>query len=189
MLHRANVFPKPGDRCLEVGFGSLGWLGDLITWGVCETDIHGIELSAVRAKQAQEVLPMADLRVGDATSLPWGNNTFELVITSTVFTSILDANMRRLVAQEITRVLVTGGALLWYDFRVNNPRNRNVRKVSRREIRQLFPQLDGKIESVSLAPPLARLLASNLPLAVLLEAIPLLRTHLLAVLVKTTSSG
>src|SRR5687767_7628484 len=54
LLNQAGVFPKPGDPCLEVGYGELGWLGELISWGVRETDLHGIELNATRAKYAQE---------------------------------------------------------------------------------------------------------------------------------------
>ena len=185
MLYRAGVFPKAGDQCLEIGYGALGWLGDLITWGVRETNLHGIELDAARAKRAQDILPLADLRVGDATELPWERNTFRLVVASTVFTSILDAGVRRLIAEEITRVLATGGALLWYDFAVNNPKNHSVRRVGRRELKQLFPQLNGKIRSVTLAPPLARFVAKkSWTVATILGAMPPLRTHLLAVLNK-----
>ena len=184
-LHEAGVFPNAGDKCLEVGFGSLGWLGELISWGVPETDICGIELDSVRAKRAQELLPLADLRVGDATVLPWESGTFQIVISSTVFTSILNPDVRRIVAEEISRVLAPGGALLWYDFAVNNPANPSVRKVDRSELKRLFPQLRGRIRSITLAPPLARFLAPrSWVLATLFEAIPLLRTHLLAVLVK-----
>ena len=185
MLHRAGVFPKAGDLCLEVGFGWLGWLGTLLNWGVRERDLHGIDVDPVQVNRGREILPLADLRVGDASHLPWESNRFRLVIASTLFTSLLDQNVRRLAADEITRVLAGGGALLWYDFAVNNPRNPAVRKVSRRELRQLFPRLTGEIRSVTLAPPLARLVAPrSWALATLVEAIPLLRTHLLAVLVK-----
>lgn len=184
-LHEAGVFPKAGDKCLEVGFGSLGWLGELISWGVPETDICGIELDPSRARRAQELLPLADLRVGDATALPWKSETFQVVISSTVFTSILDSDVRRIVAEEISRVLLPGGALLWYDFAINNPSNPGVRKVDRSELKQLFPQLRGGIRSITLAPPLARFLVPrSWVLATLFEAIPLLRTHLIAVLVK-----
>jgi ubiquinone/menaquinone biosynthesis C-methylase UbiE len=186
MLHRAGVFPKAGDSCLEVGYGARGWLGVLIDWGVREADLHGIEIDPISARRAQDLLPSADLRVGNAIELPWDSNTFPLVITSTVFTSILDPTVRRLIAEEITRVLAPGGALLWYDFVFNNPQNPNVKKVSKKELIYLFPNLRGKIKSVELAPPLARLIAPrSMTLAFLLERIPLLRTHLVAVLVKT----
>jgi len=187
MLRRANLFPKAGDHCLEVGYGSIGWLGDLISWGVPAPCLHGVELNESRARHAQEALPLADLRIGDAAELPFQDDTFRLVIASTVFTSILDATVRSLVAQQIVRVLAPGGALVWYDFAINNPRNPNVRKVDRRELQQLFPQLKGEVRSVTLALPLARLVAPwSWTLATALEAIPLLRSHLLAVLVKSS---
>jgi ubiquinone/menaquinone biosynthesis C-methylase UbiE len=185
MLHQAGVFPKSGDQCLEVGFGAVGWLAEMILWGVRESDLHGIDLSESRARKAHETLPLADLRVGDAVDLPWEDNSFHLVIASTLFTSILDSNVRRLVADEITRVLTPGGALLWYDFAFNNPNNAHVRKINRSELKSLFPKLTGRIRSVTLAPPLARLIAPrSWTLATVLEAIPLLRTHLIAVLIK-----
>src|SRR5713226_1909515 len=64
MLHRAGVFPKAGDPCLEVGFGWLGWLGNLLSWGVRERDLHGIDLNPAQVNRGREVLPLADLRVG-----------------------------------------------------------------------------------------------------------------------------
>ncbi len=188
MLQRLDVFPKPGDQCLEVGYGTLGWLAELISWGVRESDLHGIELDPSRARRACEILPAADLRIGDAVELPWDNDSFQLAIASTLFTSVLDPNVRRLIADEITRVLAPGGALLWYDFAYNNPRNQNVRGIGRAEIKKLFPTLQGKIRSITLAPPLTRLIAPHWwTLATVLEAIPLLRTHLIAVLIKGRS--
>jgi ubiquinone/menaquinone biosynthesis C-methylase UbiE len=189
LLNGAGIFPQTGDRCLEVGFGKLGWLGTLISWGLREEDLSGIELDERRAGVARQVLPAADLRVGDATALPWEDGTFKLVVASTVFTSILQVEMRQRVAEEIIRVLAPGGALLWYDFAYNNPTNPNVWKVGRREIRQLFKELQGRIVRVTLAPPLTRFVAPrSWTLATILEALPMLRTHLLAVLVKSGKS-
>ncbi len=185
MLKQAGVFPASGHPCLEVGYGSLGWLGELVNWGLRESDLHGIQLDPVRSRRAREILPGADLRCGDASQLPWADESFQLVVVSTVFTSILDQVVRKAVAVEITRVLAKGGALLWYDFAVNNPRNPNVRKVDRSELRGLFPDLHGSIRTATLAPPLARrVVARSWVAATLLEALPPLRTHLVAVLVK-----
>src|SRR6266496_6236852 len=80
MLHRLSVFPKSGDQCLEVGFGSLGWLSELLGWGVRESDLHGIELDSGRAEKAREVFPVADLRIADAVELPWQDKKFQLVV-------------------------------------------------------------------------------------------------------------
>ncbi|MCM3874267.1 MAG: methyltransferase domain-containing protein [Pyrinomonadaceae bacterium] len=185
MLHQSGVFPMFGDRCLEVGFGTISWLAELLRWGVRDSDLHGIDLSESRARKAQECLSAADLRVGDAAELPWKDETFDLVIASTLFTSILDSRVRRMVADEIMRVLAPGGTLLWYDFAFNNPQNRNVRKVDREELKRLFPELSGRIKTATLAPPIARLVARrSWALANLLETIPFLRTHLLGVLIK-----
>lgn len=185
MLKRLDVFPKPGNQCLEIGYGKLGWLADLIDWGVHERDLHGIELRAARCEQARDALPLADLRIGDASNLPWNNDTFHLVIASTVFSSILSETVRQKIADEISRVLMPGGVLIWYDLAVNNPGNRQVRGISRAELRRLFPRLDGPMRSVTLAPPMARLVApKSWALATLLETIPVFRTHVMAVLIK-----
>ena len=185
MLRRAAAFPGPRTACLEIGYGRLGWLGELLCWGVREASLAGIELDARRAEDARRSLPAADLRVGDACSLAWPDETFRLAIASTVFTSVLDPRVRRRMALEAARVLQPGGALLWYDFRVDNPSNPGVRGIGRRELRSLFPALAGEIRSLTLAPPLARAIAPwSHWLATTLECVPLLRTHLMAVLVK-----
>jgi SAM-dependent methyltransferase len=183
LLVRAGAFPSPGQPCLEIGFGTLGWLGELLSWGMRESDLHGIELDATRARVAQAAIPGADLRVGDATALPWANASFGLVVVSTVFSSVLDRGVRELLAREIERVLVPEGTLLFYDLVVNNPANDQVRGIRRREMSRLFPALQGEVRSVTLAPPLARRIAPlSWTLATCLEAVPFLRTHLVAVL-------
>jgi hypothetical protein len=74
---------------------------------------------------------------------------------------------------------------LWYDLRVNNPRNPDVRRVGREEIAALFPGCRLTLRRVTLAPPLARLLAARAgTLARVLAAVPALRTHHLGVLRK-----
>src|SRR5262249_4820207 len=186
LLRKAGVFPKRGDKLLEIGCGPLGWLGDLIGWGAKEGDLHAIELDPLRASRARDALPSAAIRVGDAVSLPWPSDTFKLVVVSTLSTSILNRRVRRDIAAEIMRVLLPGGAVLWYDFACNNPSNPHVRKVSKGEVKELFASLDGMFRSVTLAPPLARAIAPiSWALATALEGLPGLRTHLLAVLVKT----
>lgn len=185
LLRRAGVFPGPGTACLEIGFGRGGWLSELLVWGVPLRHLHGIDLDLTAVRLVSGRLDGARLAVGDAAEMPWPSGSFELVIASTVFTSILDDGVRRAVAREITRVLSPGGALLWYDFAFNNPGNSHVRKVDRTELRALFPDLTGRIQSVGLAPPIARRIAPlSWVLATSLEALPFLRTHLLAVLAR-----
>lgn len=185
LLHRAGVFPGPASTCLEIGFGGGGWLPELLAWGASEERLHGVEIDPVRLADTRARLPAAHLIEADAADLPYENARFDLVVASTVFTSILDDGVRRRVAAELERVLRPGGALLWYDFAVDNPRNRNVRGVPKKELRSLFPNLTGTVRRVTLAAPLVRLVAPlSWWLAELLQTVPFLRTHLLAVLLR-----
>ena len=185
MLRDAGCFPGDDSRCLEIGCGSLGWFPELLRWRLRSSQLCGIDLNVARTERLRQALPEADIRVGDASALPWPDDRFNLVVASTVFTSILSTEMRRRVADEVTRVLQPGGALLWYDFAWNNPKNPHVRGIGRSEIRELFPSLHGTVRALTLAPPLARVLAPlSWRLATVAAAIPGLRTHRLAVLVK-----
>lgn len=188
-LKKIGSFPGPGKRCLEIGYGRLGWLADLISWGVREPDLYGIELDPERAAHANAALPKADLRVGNAATLPWESGYFDLVIVSTVFSSVLGEVVRGSISAEISRVLAPSGAVVIYDIAVNNPRNSNLRRVSRSEVRSLFDGFSCRFQSVTLAPPIARIVAGkSFPLAVILSSVPLLRTHFLAFLVKGPAS-
>lgn len=185
MLDRLGKFPIRGSQCLEVGYGRIGWLADLLSWGLNENDLHGIELDPKRAEQARQALPTAHLEIGDATKLPWAEGYFRLAVVSTVFSSILDRSVRKVVASEIARVLAPGGVVVVYDLAVNNPSNKNVLALSRQELRKMFPGFDCHFRSLTLAPPIARPVARrSWNLAALLSAIPFLRTHVLAVIVK-----
>ena len=188
-LRSIGKFPVAGQQCLEIGYGRLGWLADLISWGLRETDLHGIELDESRAKAAQLALPNADLRIGNAARLPWDDRSFSIVIISTVFSSILGPDLRRSIASEIDRVVKPGGVVICYDLRRNNPQNRSVRAVTRSELKELFPNFNSHLKTVTLVPPLARAVAPISEFAArCLALIPLLRTHLLSFLIKRESS-
>ena len=95
-----------------------------------------------------------------------------------MFTSILSETVKKSAAAEMLRVLKPGGLVLWYDFRVDNPRNPNVRGIGAREIRSLFADCSVKLRSGTLAPPVARrTVPISWILSLCLERIPFLRTH------------
>ena len=96
------------------------------------------------------------LWAGDAASAPIAPASQDLVFQATVFSSLLDDGTQQRLAQTMWSWLRPGGAILWYDFTVDNPRNRDVRGVPVARIRQLFPEGRLRWQRVTLAPPLAR---------------------------------
>jgi ubiquinone/menaquinone biosynthesis C-methylase UbiE len=173
-------------KILEVGCGTGYWLREFIKWGARPEHIAGIDLLADRISEAGRLCPKAvQLRCGSAAELPFPDETFDLVLQSTVFTSVLDSGMKQRMASEMLRVLREDGLMLWYDYHVNNPSNPDVRGVKRREIYQLFPGCRIELQRLTLAPPLARLLAPYSWLACyVVEKVPLLCTHYLGVIQK-----
>jgi ubiquinone/menaquinone biosynthesis C-methylase UbiE len=168
-----------GKRVLEVGCGSGNWLEMLQG----AASLSGIDLDPERAARAAARFPGADIRAGDASNLPWADGSFDVVLQSTVFSSILDPGMRQAVASEMLRVLAPGGAILWYDFFVDNPSNPHVRGVRRREIEALFPGCRVSLRRATLAPPLARrIVPVSWKLAELLESLRVLDTHYFGVI-------
>jgi hypothetical protein len=66
---------------------------------------------------------------GDATLADIAPASQDLVLQSTVFSSLLDDAFQQRLADAMWRWLKPGGAVVWYDFTVDNPRNRDVRGV------------------------------------------------------------
>lgn len=185
-LERAGLLPLSGRRLLEVGCGSGNWLEILERFGARREGLAGIDLDPGRADVCRSRFPGADIRSGDASVLPWGDGSFDLVLQGTVFSSILDPGMRRAVASEMLRVLAPGGAILWYDFFMDNPANPNVRGVRRREIEALFPGCRVHLRRATLAPPLARrVVPVSWTAAVVLESLRVFDTHYLGLIGRT----
>lgn len=171
---------------LEVGCGTGHWIREFIKWGARPENIVAVDLLGDRIAEARQLCPVGvRLQCGDAAKLDFPNDAFDLVLQSTVFTSILDSGLKRQIAFEMVRVVKSEGLILWYDFYINNPSNPYVRGVGNREIYQLFPGCQIDLQRITLAPPLARLLAPySWMVCYLLERIPLLCTHYLGVIRK-----
>jgi len=186
LLRTHGFHPLGGLRILDVGCGDGMQLRQFVQWGANPRDLAGIDLVEERVRRATALAAAMDIRMGSATALPWPDASFDLVCQETVFTSILDKGMHRQVATEMARVLKPGGAVLWYDFVYDNPRNPDVRGLPSQEISALFPGFAAHLERITLAPPLARRLpAGLLPIVYpLLAALPFLRTHRIGLLVK-----
>jgi SAM-dependent methyltransferase len=177
-------------RAVEVGCGGGGNLLELLRMGFRPEHLVGIELLEERHAAARHVLPPAlVLYRADAAALDIGASTQDLVFVSTVFSSLLDGAFQARLAAAMWRWLKPGGAVVWYDFTVDNPKNRDVRGVPRRRIAALFPEARIEARRVTLAPPIARALVRVHPgLYRIAGVVPALRTHLLAWIVKPAST-
>lgn len=185
LLERAGYVPLGDRRVLEVGCGTGSELAWMLELGASPQQLVGVDLLADRIKAARYAYPELDFRVGNAEHLDFEDSSFDLVMAFTVFSSILEEAMSANVAAEIMRVLRPGGGLLWYDFRYNSPVNMHVRSVRARRVRGLFPQLMGRLYTVTVIPPLVRRLGPLAPtLYPVLALAPPLRSHLLGLLRK-----
>ena len=174
-------------QVLEVGCGTGGNLLELLRMGCAPQHLAGIELLPERYAQARQVLPLAvRLHEGDALLADVPHASQEVVLVSTVFSSVLDPDFQQRLAAALWQWLRPGGAVLWYDFTYNNPRNPDVRGVPLLRVRELFPQSRITARRVTLAPPLARALVRVHPgLYGLFNSVPWLRTHILCWIEKT----
>jgi SAM-dependent methyltransferase len=169
-------------RATDVGCGSGGQLLDLLQLGFAPRHLTGLELLPERHGAARERLPAAvTLWLGDACDAPIAPASQDLVLQSTVFSSLLDDAFQQRLADAMWRWVKPGGGVWWYDFTRDNPRNPDVRGVPVARLRALFPQGTIRIWRVTLAPPLARAVCRGHPaLYPAFNALPLLRTHALA---------
>ena len=104
-----------------------------------------------------------------------------MVVTSTLFSSLLSAPLEQDVASEVARVLRVGGWLIWYDLRIGNPADAAVHGLGPRAVRKLFPGWKLEMRAMTLLPPVARRLGSlTSALYGPLERVPMLRSHLVA---------
>ena len=105
--------PKKGMRVLEVGCGT-GL--NLRLYQEAECEIHGIDLSPSMVNAASKKLgEQADIRVGDASQMPYHDNSFDLVVG--MFTlHEMPGSIRLPVINEIARVMKMDGRLLLVDF-------------------------------------------------------------------------
>jgi len=171
---------------IEVGSGSGGNLLDFLRFGFAPGRLAGIELLADRHAVARQALPEAvRLMSGDAVELLPSLPPADIVFQATVFSSLLDDAFQQRLASAMWAAAKPGGGVLWYDFTVDNPRNRDVRGVPLARVRQLFPQGRLQARRVTLAPPLARAAVRLHPgFYTVFNACPLLRTHVLCWIAK-----
>jgi SAM-dependent methyltransferase len=182
LLARHARRPLAELEVLEIGCGHGDNLLELLRLGFSPERLHGNELLPERAVRARQRLPAATpVQQGDALQMPLPDGGYDIVYQSTVFSSILDSGFQEQLAARMWAGLRPGGAVLWYDFTFDNPRNPDVRGVPLARVRALFPGGTISARRITLAPPIARRIVRLHPGAWrVCNALPLLRTHVLA---------
>ena len=150
-------------------------------WGTC-----GDEICDESSGDTCETCPYdCGICVGVEVVAPIGAESQDIAYQSVVFSSLLDDGFQQRLAERMWQWLRPGGAVLWYDFIYDNPTNPDVRGVPLRRVRELFPGAIITARRVTLAPPIARRVAAVHPaLYTMFNAMPLLRTHVLAWIAK-----
>lgn len=160
LLRRYDCMPLADKTILDVGCGSGAWIQQFIRWGARPENVAGIDVRSEPLVRARQAVPASvRLELGNGAALPFEPAMFDIVLQSTVFTSVLDDVVRQQIASEMLRVLKPNGLILWYDFLVNNPKNPDVRGVPKGEISALFSGCKFDLRRVTLVPPVLRWIA------------------------------
>ena len=168
-------------KLIEIGAGGGSNIEFFHQLGISYSNIYANELIDERINDLKKNYCEINVLEGNAVDINI-DIKFDIVFQSTVFTSILNDDMQLAVAKKMWEVLSDDGIILWYDFVYNNPNNKDVRKVSRKRIKALFP-LGTKFSfiKVTLAPPIGRRVGKGYPF---FNTFRFLRTHLIAVIRK-----
>ena len=183
-LRELGFMPLADRSILDVGCGTGSFLRDFMRWGANPARMVGIDLRPAPLEVARRTLPVEVRLLRDsATALPFRDASFDLVLQASVITSIKDPVVRARVAAEMARVVKPTGAIIWFDFRYNNPWNSNVWGMTRRDIQELFPGARIALRSACLAPVFSRAIAGrSWILASLLSFFPPTRSHYVGVI-------
>lgn len=180
LLRRHGRYPLAEQSILELGCGHGGVLLEYLNYGAVPRRLYGTDLLPDRIAAAHQALPQVALSVADGQHLPYADGRFDLVVQYTVFSSILDGEVKANLARDMRRVLrKPAGLILWYDFWLN-PTNRQTHGIRPAEIRRLFPDCHYEVQRITLAPPITRrLIRFSWLVCYLLEKVRVFNSHYL----------
>ncbi|MBU1862193.1 MAG: class I SAM-dependent methyltransferase, partial [Candidatus Omnitrophica bacterium] len=97
-LRKANLQELWSKKILDVGCGQGIELINFIRYGANPKNLFGIDLIRERIKSAESLSSYVNFSCGNATKLPYEDDCFDVVLQYTVFTSILDIEIKKKIA-------------------------------------------------------------------------------------------
>ncbi len=203
-------------RILDVGCGKGGILREFVKYGANPDNLFGVDLMEAQVGEARRISPNISVQSGNAEKLPFQDQSFDIVMQYTCFSSILDDDVQANIAQEMLRVLKDGGLVIWYDLKPNiffppqaikrpilfilkklklmnldtvTLSRTPIRSTDKKQITHLFPNCRIQGKSLSLYLRVAYFARISWSFCELLEKIPLFRTHYLLGLRKGTTKN
>lgn len=177
-------------KVLDVGCGNGNWLKMFLEHGALPQNLSGIDLIKERISNAGKINKKIRFICGNASKLPYKTGYFDIVTQFTMFTSILDFKVKKKIAGEMKRVLKKNGIIVWYDMKYTRPFDRNIKGISKKEIKNIFPGFKMSVSNVTLNPVIGRRLVKiSRSFAGFLESIKILNSHLLVFLERSPSAS
>lgn len=124
LLGRLLSDPRPS--LLDVGCGGGGDLARFRSAGWPADRLAGVDLIPNRLDAAREACPDCDLRLSQGSAIPFPDESVDVATAVTVFSSILDADVRAALFAEMERVVRPSGLIVVYDFVIRKPTNLDV---------------------------------------------------------------
>jgi ubiquinone/menaquinone biosynthesis C-methylase UbiE len=182
LFQKVGILSLEGLRILDLGCGYGDSTLGLLHSGASPEMLHGCDLIFYRLSGLKNKSIHLPVTNADGQNLPFPEGFFNIILQSTLFSSILDSRVKMKIADEIKRVLKPDGYVLWYDFWWN-PSNKNARGIRPSEVRRLFPGYKTIFRRVTLAPPITRRLVSiSWSACTILESLKLFNSHYLGVI-------
>lgn len=180
VFRRAGISSFERLRVFEAGCAGGYHLRLAVQWGARPENVAGIDLDPASVDYCRSRASDIRVHLGSADSIPEPDASFDLAFAFTLFSSVPEEATSAGIARELLRITRPGGLILVYDMRRRSPRNRAVHPVSNADVRRWFAGRPMVSRSITLAPPLARMVGRRAPwLYGPLAALPPLRTHTL----------
>lgn len=169
--------PPPAGELLEIGCGVGDIVSALVAEGLARRGC-GLDILPEAIERGRRSHPEIEFHVGNAARLPFDDGRFDVVLASTVLSSVPPGELRVAILREMDRVLRPGGLFVWYDMRRRNPFNPDVQPFLPAEVRAALPTYDVNWRPTTLVPQIARRLGFTTAVTYpLLGLLPVLRTH------------